>query len=272
MVRITGTDAATYLQGQISQDVTTIAAGESAWSLLLDPSGKLISWFRLHRLGDHEFLADLEPATVDRLVARLRRFVLRTDVEFESEPDWRMLSVRAATPAELDVSAVADVEGLRAGVDWPGFVGVDVLGAALGVPAGWVFDEPAVEALRVRAGFPTVSADLDDDTIPAEMGPGVIVRSVSFDKGCYTGQELVARVDSRGNNVPRPLRRLEGDADLVVGAEIRSVDDGEPVGTLSSAAGPHGLARVRRRVEPGSRVTVGGIGAIVVATPTESHG
>ena len=96
----------------------------------------------------------------------------------------------------------------------------------------------AYERYRIAHGVPAMGAELTDDTIPAEAGQWLIDASVSFTKGCYTGQELVARIDSRGGNVPRPVRLLvvDGEFPVAPGAEIRA--DGQPVGTVTSATPP----------------------------------
>ena len=78
-VRVSGPDAAAYLQGQISQDIESLADGEVAWSLVLQPTGKLDAWFRIQRVDGETFLLDIDAGHRDTLVARLRRFLLRTD-------------------------------------------------------------------------------------------------------------------------------------------------------------------------------------------------
>ncbi|MDQ2651142.1 MAG: folate-binding protein, partial [Actinomycetota bacterium] len=123
----------------------------------------------------------------------------------------------------------------------------------------------ALDALRIECGVPAMGAELTDATIPAEAGQWVIDASVSFTKGCYTGQELVARIDSRGGNVPRPVRALvvtgpgPDDPTELVGTPILA--DGTEVGTVTSAArselGVIALGLVGRSVEPGAEVTVG---------------
>lgn len=223
VVRVDGSEAATYLQGQISQDVDALSVGSTMWSFVLAPTGKVDAWFRIHRVADDDFLLDVDAGHGDLLIARLERFRLRTDVAITHEP-------RAELPEP---------------VRWPGIDDVD--------------DEPA----RIRAGFPRMGAELTENTIPGEAGPLVLDLSVSFTKGCYTGQELVARVDSRGGNVPRPIRLLtaaEGDV-LAVGDDITF--DGDHVGTVTSAAGEVALAPVLRKVAPGSRVDVGSTSATV---------
>jgi folate-binding protein YgfZ len=106
--------------------------------------------------------------------------------------------------------------------------------------------------LRVEAGWPAMGAELTTDTIPAEAG--VVGLAVSFTKGCYTGQELVARIDSRGGNVPRHVRGLVSPVPLEVGAELHDAA-GATVGVVSSVAlsatlGPVGLGVVHRSVAP----------------------
>lgn len=220
-IRVEGPDAAVYLQGQISQDVDAIGVGETAWSLVLQPNGKLASWFRIHRVAEQEFLLDTDEGHGSGLVARLERFKLRTD-------------------ATIDVS---DTQ-LPAPVTWPGA------------------PDPSDERQRILAGMPKMGAELTDETIPGEGGQQLIDLSVSFTKGCYTGQELVARIDSRGGNVPRPIRVIQADGELAVGDEVRF--DGDVVGVITSAIGDVALAPLMRRVEVGDFVEVGPLSARVV--------
>ena len=220
-IRVEGPDAAVYLHGQISQDVDAIGVGETAWSLVLQPNGKLASWFRIHRVAEQEFLLDTDEGHGSGLVARLERFKLRTD-------------------ATIDVS---DTQ-LPAPVTWPGA------------------PDPSDERQRILAGMPKMGAELTDETIPGEGGQQLIDLSVSFTKGCYTGQELVARIDSRGGNVPRPIRVIQADGELAVGDEVRV--DGDVVGVITSAIGDVALAPLMRRVEVGDFVEVGPLSARVV--------
>ena len=147
-------------------------------------------------------------------------------------------------------------------VSWNGVTGVDLLGPGAQVPTGVPECAPAAwEAVRVEAGIPVMGAELDERTIAAEAD--LLERTVSFTKGCYTGQELVARLDARGNRVARHLRGLvvtrrpgggaTGESGALVGASI--VHDGKPVGTVTSAAwspaldGLVALGYVHRSVE-----------------------
>jgi tRNA-modifying protein YgfZ len=131
-----------------------------------------------------------------------------------------------------------------------------------GPAGGFPRVDDEAEAIRVEAGVPRMGAEITGDVIPAELGQWLIDASVDFNKGCYTGQELVARIDSRGGNVPRHLRGLvfEGAETPPVGAEVVVGD--EVVGALTSVARspelgvPIALAFVRRKVEPPAEAVV----------------
>ena len=254
LVRVSGPDAISYLQGQLSQDIPAIPVGHSAWSLVLQPQGKVDSFVRATRTADDECLLDLDAGFGPALVTRLTRFTLRTKADFEIL-DWRCLAVRGLAGA---VGAV-DSEALHSGgvvarADWPLVGGVDVLGPDVNEPADVANVTLEVYATaRIEAGIPALGAELTERTIPAESG--IVERTVSFTKGCYTGQELVARIDSRGGNVPRHLRGVRIDAeDLPIpGAPVEV--EGRQVGELTSVArhpdgGAVALAYIRRDVEP----------------------
>jgi folate-binding protein YgfZ len=156
---------------------------------------------------------------------------------------------------------------------WPGVSGVDLLGESVEPPVGLDrLDGAALQALRIECGVPVMGADLTDATIPAEAGQWLIDASVSFSKGCYTGQELVARIDSRGGNVPRPIRGLIAEGEpLPVGAPVQV--DGKEVGRVTSSAtskvlGAIALAPLSRGVEIGALVEVGE-GSVRSATVAE---
>jgi tRNA-modifying protein YgfZ len=247
VIGVRGPDAVAYLQGQLSQDVAGLAVGVSAYSLLLKPEGKIDAWLRVTRTGEDAFVVDLDAGWGDATVARLTRFKLRSRCEVEPLEAWRCLAVRGTTDVDGEACGAVVVAPAR----WPGCDGVDLLGPDVTAPDGLaLLDEAAYHRARVGAGVPAMGAELDGSTIPAEAGRWFIDRSVSFTKGCYTGQELVARIDSRGSNTPRHLRavRAADGAELDAGAAV--VVDGAEVGRLTSAAGPVALAYVKRSVVP----------------------
>ncbi len=251
VVRASGPDTLTYLQGQLSQDVVALEVGQSAFSLLLQPQGKVDAFLRATRTGDDEMVLDTDAGWGEAMVTRLARFKLRMRCDFEVL-SWRCLAVRGEASADLAATPAGTWQVLP---DTPGIPGFDLLGADPALPPGvTMVDVEAYEALRIEAGVPRMGNEIDTSTIPAATG--VVERSVSFTKGCYTGQELVARIDSRGGNVPRRLRGVVVTPGAVppVGAEI--VVDAKVAGTLTSVGhsglrqAPVALAYVRRDVEP----------------------
>ena len=217
VVRVAGPDAETYLQGQTSQDVAKLGDGDWAWALVLQPQGKLDAFVRVSRRGPDEFLLDSDAGMGPALVARLGRFKLRTKVDID-QLGWQVVAVRGTARPELAASlseggasgGAATARGAfewAVPFEWGGLAGYDLFGPTVVVPLeATPVDAAAYEAVRVEAGFPRHGDELDERTIPAEAG--LVEASVSFTKGCYTGQELVARIDSRGSNVPRRLRGL----------------------------------------------------------------
>ena len=251
-VRVTGPDAVSFLEGQLSQEVAGLSHGASTWAFLLQPQGKVVAFLRVLRTGEEELVLETDAGFSDAMIERLNRFKLRVKADLDPL-DWRCVAVRGPRSHELVPSGVV--------ADWPGLPGADLVGEAPAAPEGVpMCSLEAYEAVRIEAGIPVMGRELDEGTIPAEAG--VVDRSVSFTKGCYTGQELVARIDSRGGNVPRRLRGVVfGDGVSVpVGATIEA--DGKEAGRITSAAlSPRigatvALAYVRRAVEPPAEVIV----------------
>lgn len=270
VVRASGPDALAFLQGQLSQDLAAMGDGTSAESLVLQPAGKVDALVRVTRRAADEWLLDVDGGFGEAVAARLGRFKLRTRCDLEVLDGWRCLAVRGAPASEVDLAAAG--AAVVAPVDWPGLWGADLLGPDVAVPPGVrrCTSRDAWEALRIEAGVPRMGAELDERTIPAEAG--VVPRAVSFTKGCYVGQELVARIDSRGGNVPRHLRGIVVGTNVLppVGASV--VVDGKAVGALTSVAesaerrAPVALAYVGRAVTPPVAATVAWDGGEVPAT------
>ena len=253
MIDVAGPDAEVYLQGQLSQDVAALATGESAFSFLLQPQGKVDAFVRVVRHAPDRFTLDVDGGFGASVLARLNRFKLRTKVDIEPL-DWRCLAVRGPRAHEVATDGIP--------ADWPGLAGVDRLGPDPVPPAGVLLCPPdAYEVVRIEAGVPAMGKELTERTIPAEAGRHVIDRAVSFTKGCFTGQELVARIDSRGGNVPRLLRGVVS-PDAVPPSEAQVEVDGTGVGTLTSVAarpssdGAVALAYVKRDVTPPAPATL----------------
>lgn len=235
VIRVSGPDAVSYLQGQVSQDVAVLEPGDSTDALLLSPQGKLDAYVRVGMRASQELLVDVEPEYAEKALERLRRFKLRVKVtlELSLEP---MVMLRGPESSQLVAPGVAETTFAYA-VSWPGLVGVDLIGEGATLPVGVELgDAGALEVARIEAGWPVMGRELDEQTIAAAAG--LVERTVSFTKGCYTGQELVARLDSRGSNVPFRLSELEiGNAseDLVLtDAELRLGE--KRVGSITSSA------------------------------------
>ncbi len=252
LVVVTGADATSFLQSLISQDLDAIADGESASSLLLTPQGKLDVLFRVTRAGA-EWWLDTEADYGPRLAESLMRYRIRVKAEIED---------RTAQTGMLAVigDAAVDADGaLRIATPW----GVDLVGPIAAVssarPNGEAMTADDYEAFRIEHGVPRLGVDIDEKTIPQEA---FLDRdAVSFTKGCFLGQELVARIDSRGH-VNKYLRRLTIDGVDVPPQDANASVDGKDVGTVTSAVRVPGeervvaLAMIRREVEPPADVRV----------------
>ena len=245
VVAVVGPDARTYLQGQLSQDVEALEVGGSAETFLLQPAGKVDAWMRVSRLADDHFLLDVEEGFGPQVVARLTRFLLRTDCTVQ-EVQWDLLTV-----IDAEASAFSPpVGGLALAVEWPGLVAVDLLGPSVELPAGLAEGSSRDwEARRIAAGIPAMGSEMDSTTIPGSTG--VVERSASFTKGCYTGQELVARVNSRSAGTPTRIVRAVGSGPAPAAGSDVTVDS-DPAGHLTSVAtlgdGFVALVSVRRAV------------------------
>jgi tRNA-modifying protein YgfZ len=261
VVTAVGPDAESYLQGQLSQDLAAIAPGSSAWSWVLAPTGKVDALVRVTRTPDGDWWLDTDGGWGSAVQARLTRFKLRSKVDIEVS-SLTVVGVRGSL-TDLDV----DAAGLPIAPPWPGVTGADVIGTAPEFPGLDLLDSARAEVERIVAGIPKMGAELDERTIPGETG--LVPITVSFTKGCYTGQELVARIDSRGGNVPRRLRGLRFTAGVRAGAELTVASDGRPAGEVTSVATDRsgawvGLGYVRRGVDPSDPLMAGEAGVTQV--------
>ncbi len=278
VVEAAGPDAASFLQGQLSQEIEKLAVGASASTLLLQPQGKVDAWIRVSRLEPERFWLDVDAGYGARVAERLNRFKIRVKVDLTLHERRPVLAVRgpdaaggpsalALDPGDAVVLALPAEEARGAG---PGFDLVGAAGNGDSIPVG---PPEALEAWRVRWGLPAMGRELDESTIPAAAG--VVEDSVSFTKGCYVGQELVARIDSRGASTPTRLRglRLAGPLDLAGGEAVEV--DGAEVGRITSYApatgeGALALAYCRRSLEvPGPVEVVDAAGHRVAAVVVE---
>jgi tRNA-modifying protein YgfZ len=238
-VRVSGPDAEDYLQRMLSNDVAALGVGESCEALLLTPKGRVIAPMRVLRRGPHDFLLLTEPDLGETLRDNLLRSRFAAKAEIEREEH---------------VSAL--VFGGDDGIpnDDYGEPAVEVLDVDLEP----TLDADALEAMRIEAGTPAWGREIDDRVLPAEAG--LVERAVSLTKGCYPGQEPIARLHYRGH-ANRGLRVLAVDGHEVP-ARGEELSLGEKVvGRVTSAARSNGgivaLAYVRAEVPPDAELAVG---------------
>lgn len=260
LVWFRGDDAVRFLNDLVSQEIAKMAPGEVRRSLLLGPQGKLDHLLWVLRGSDEVGLVTGQ-GRGSELAATLGRYRIRVDVEIvpETEPVWLVLDDISVPPGGW----VRNETGLVADVSWRTkrrSLHVGQQPQLRTAPPG------SYRTDRIRAGEPQWGVDVDEKTIPQESG--LVDLTVDFTKGCFLGQELVARIDSRGH-VNRHLRILEFDAHVETPSEI--THDGKSVGTLTSAGEGIGLGLIRREIEPGVAVLVGTASARVKSVPQNSQ-
>lgn len=257
LVWFRGADTIRFLNDLLSQEIGTMKPGRVTRSLLLAPQGKLDHILWVLR-GDEEVGLVTDGGRGDDLAATLGRYRIRVDVEVEQseQPAWIVVGEIGLEPGTW--SRING--GLEVDISWPGIERTLVVGDRPDLEEG---DAGEYESLRIAAGEPRWGVDVDEKTIPQESG--LVGSTVDFTKGCYLGQELVARIDSRGH-VNRHLRILEIDgAGAEPGVSLEVTD--KKVGTLTSVSNSIGLALVRREVAPGDLVSVGGFNAVIREIP-----
>ncbi len=239
-VRVAGPDAEDYLQRMLSNDVAALVPGESCEALLLTPKARVIAPMRVLRRSEDDFLLLTEPElgeTVRDQLLRMR-FAAKAEIELEEH---------SATLVFGD-----GIEGLPN--DDYGEAAVEVLDAGLEP----TLDEEALEAMRIQAGTPRFGREIDGRVLPAEAG--LIERAVSLTKGCYPGQEPIARLHYRGH-ANRGLRVLAVEGEELPGPDAELHLGEKVVGRVTSAARANGgivaLAYVRTEVPADAELAVG---------------
>jgi tRNA-modifying protein YgfZ len=292
---VRGAEAAEYLQGQLTNDVEGLAPGEGRYAALLDRKGHMQADMRVLRLAPDEIWIDTEPEALAAARRHLETYKIGREVEVADLTTERailsLIGPRSAAVADTATLAEHAIREVRIdGVDCIAVGtagGLDLIAAARparsGNPAGEAsrlhealiaagaveVSAEAVEILRVEAGTPRFGTEMGSETMPAEAG--IVERAVDFTKGCYIGQEPVARLHYKG----RPNRHLRGlklSAPVEAGALLKLSE--KEVGRVGSACvspvyGPIALAIVRREAEPGDELDAGedGVTARVVDLP-----
>jgi folate-binding protein YgfZ len=284
---VSGPDAAEYLQGQLTNDTEALHPDEGCYAALLDRKGHLQSDMRVLRLSTGELWLDLEPEPAPAVLGHLRTYSIGREVELEDVSDrWAMTSLIGPRAAEIAGMEDLGPEHAQRFRDWDG---VEVLAVATDLGLDLItrsdqarqlrrlldnagaaeVDRAAAEILRIESGRPRFGHDMGSEAMPAEAG--ITERAIDFEKGCYIGQEPVARLHYRGKP-NRTLRGLRLSAAADPGEALRLGDrDVGTVGSacLSPALGPIALAVVRREAAAGDELSVGddGVTAKVVELP-----
>jgi tRNA-modifying protein YgfZ len=282
---LTGADAVEFLDGQVTNEIATRSPGEGCYAAFLTHKGKMLGDLRILAVGENrdsaatELLLDTERFCLQELFDMIRRYKVGYDVQLHKRTlEYGLLSLIGPRAGELTGGEQLAEEHDHAPVTLDRIsaravrtdVGIDLLCAAADTDAlaevlrargASPVAEEAAECLRIEHGRPRYGVDLDDSVIPQEAG--LNERAVSFTKGCYVGQETVARLFYRGKP-NRHLRGLRLSQPLAPGAELRLGE--RAIGrltssTLSPLLGPIGLALLRREAEPGATVSVGEAGA-----------
>ena len=286
-LKVRGPDGAEYLQGQLTNDVEALEPQRGCYAALLDRKGHLQSDMRVLRLEEDEIWLDLETGPAPAALKHLRTYSIGRDVEVEDASEqWAIISLigpRAGELAGFEGLAPEHAQRVR---QWEGIevlavatdVGLDLitkadsaagLGGLLEAAGAVEVSEPAAEVIRVESGRPRFGLDMGPESMPAEAD--ITDRAVDFEKGCYIGQEPVARLHYRGKP-NRTLRGLRLSAPAEHGEALHLGDkEVGRIGTacLSPALGPIALAIVRREAAEGDQLAVGdgGTTAEVVGLP-----
>jgi folate-binding protein YgfZ len=266
---VEGPDAAGFLHGLLSNDVAALAPGESCVALLLDAKGHLQADMRVHRDAPDAFTLVVDEDLAERVAGQLEHHHFSEELDLLGPEAVDVLTVAGAPPDAAEAAELA-VPGRV-----PGTVDLVVADPAEALARLGLSEAPPedLEIARVMAGVPRVGVDTGPTTLVQEVG--LETSAVSFDKGCYLGQETVARAQYRGR-VNRTLRGLALAAPVAAGAGVSA--EGREVGRLTSVVvapdlGPIGLAVLRREVAPGDTVRVEGeeAPARVVELPFEGR-
>lgn len=245
VLQVTGVDARKFLHSQLANDIASLSVGASQYSLLLEPTGKLTSLMRVRCNSEESFTLDCDAGFGEASAVRLARFKIRIKCEISTEAR-EFVAVRKIS-AEENAKFLADGKAMLAWREKDGavdFFAVDFMSSGLpaSVREGSLSD---FELERVLASWPTMGVDMSGDSMPAETGLTDV--AVSFTKGCYPGQELVERMDSRGAKAPQSLRLIRAAAGAKVGEPV--VVDAIEIGLYTSVCQDFALALIKRSAD-----------------------
>jgi tRNA-modifying protein YgfZ len=265
-LRFTGPQRAWFLHQIMTQAFDPMPAGEAREAALLTVHGRMVGYLEAVATED-AILCHFEPELRATLPDQIGRYVFATRVEIDdvtdemglvllAGPEWRRVASDVAPTAPVQPTSAL---GVDAGYIWLERSGVgDLLDRLAG--AARRVEEAELEAIRISNGAPRWGRDMNEKTLPQEARLEDV--AIDFNKGCYVGQEAVAKIYFRGK-VNRKLRSISADEPVRTGSEVTI--DGAKVGTVTSSAGQRALAMLRYTVEPGAVVAIGDVEGKVVA-------
>jgi len=226
--RLSGPDRVRYLNGQVTQDVTALPPDQAHLAAVCTAKGRMEGalWIASH---GEAFYLDAAPELRDSLGPRLEKYLIADDAQFEDLADsWSLSHVFGATQPPVPDGAFA-VRHARFGLP-----GHDVWNPGTEpVAAGGMVDEEVAETLRLEHGIPRWGAELTAQTLPPEAGP-LMMKAISYTKGCYVGQETIARLKSIGH-VNRTLVFLRSATAVAPAPGAKLVDAGKETGVVTSS-------------------------------------
>ncbi len=298
-IAVRGEDRIRFMQGMVTNDVLKLAPGQGTYAFLLNVYGHLLADLRVYSAADR-FILDLDRDLCDKVLRTLEHYIIMDDVQLEVLPLFTLAfqgprsrpllektlhidlpgmaeldhfsTNYAGFPVEVARASATGEEGYEVWVGTKGMMGV--WGAACGqaptydtLPCGF----EALETLRIEAGIPRYGPDLDEDTLALETG---VLEAVSFNKGCYVGQEVVERSRSRGH-VNWKLVGLLVDSSTIPAPGEKLLAEGKEVGEVTSACASPSLSRTialayarREFAEPDTHLKLAsGPTAVVAALP-----
>ncbi len=222
VIEVVGADSHEFLQRLVSADISNMQSGTNVKSLLLDPNGKTISAFWIHRLNDERFYLVCEPYVLDRTIETLKRFCIRTKAEIIDISENYCARITTNSATSNDTIILEEDLYTETGL---------ILEIAQR-EEGLTLSRELYEKFRIMHGVPSFKKDLGDNSIAQEAS--LDKSAISFDKGCFLGQELVCRIDSRGAKTPFGFFFMQAD---LLNTDVDKVDllyDGNPFGEITS--------------------------------------
>ncbi|QPB41871.1 CAF17-like 4Fe-4S cluster assembly/insertion protein YgfZ [Rodentibacter haemolyticus] len=232
LIEVYGVDAEKYLQGQLTTDVVMLAEGATTLTAHCDPKGKMSAIFRLLKVNGERFFflvkKDLLPSALDNL----KKYAVFSKVSFDLR-DWQIVGVIGEKCGKIQPHFTLEIDEQRA-----------ILLNEIPLPIAFNSDEKQWELADIQAGIPSLNAKIQNEFIPQALNLQAIEQAVSFTKGCYIGQETVARAKYRGAN-KRAMFALKGNSqslpEIATEIEMQLETGWRKTGTITSAVNIEGV-------------------------------